>query len=56
MRRVYQNAQEIAEDWLRKIKYTRLKNNYNVFSTDKNPINKENSIWGGKFKIGCLKT
>jgi hypothetical protein len=26
MKRVYQNTQEIAKDWLRKIKYTRFKN------------------------------
>jgi hypothetical protein len=26
VRRVYQNVQEIAKDWLRKIKYIRLKN------------------------------
>ena len=26
MRRVYQNAQEITENWLKKIKYTRSKN------------------------------
>jgi hypothetical protein len=26
VRKAYQNAQEIDKDWLRKIKYTRLKN------------------------------
>jgi hypothetical protein len=53
MRRVYQNAQEIIKDWMRKIKYTRLKKLYSAFSTDSS-IKKENSIQRGKFKIECL--
>jgi len=27
-----------------------------VFSIDEGPIDKENLIWEGKFKIGCLRT
>ena len=28
----------------------------NVFSTNEDLISKENSIWGEKFKFGCLRT
>ena len=54
-RKVYQNAHEIAEDWLKKIKYTRLKNFNNVFSIDEDSIGKENLILE-KIKIECLRT
>ena len=54
MRRIYQNTQEIAEDWWGKIKTYKIGEFNSVFSTDEGPISKENSIWRGKFKIGCL--
>ena len=44
MRRVYQNAQEIFEDRLRKIKYTKLKKSYNVFLIDEGAINNKKKI------------
>jgi hypothetical protein len=54
--KIYQNTQEIVEDWLGKIKIYKIGEFDSVFSTDKGSIGKENSIWGGKFKIGCLMT
>jgi hypothetical protein len=54
--KIYQNTQEIVEDWLGKIKIYKIGEFDSVFSTDKDSIGKENSIWGGKFKIGCLMT
>ena len=56
MWKIYQNTQEIVEDWLGKIKIYKIGEFDSVFSTDKGSIGKENSIWGGKFKIGCLMT
>jgi hypothetical protein len=47
------NCQKLVEkDQIYKVR----KKSDSVFLTDKSPINKENSIWGGKFKIGCLRT
>jgi hypothetical protein len=42
--RIYQNAQEVAEDWLRNIKIYKIEKLGSVFSTDKDLIGKENSI------------
>jgi len=54
--KIYQNTQEIVEDWLGKIKIYKIGEFDGVFSTYKSSIGKENSIWGGKFKIRCLMT
>jgi len=41
----------MAKDCLRKIKI----GFDSIFSTNKNPINKETPIWGEQFKFGCLR-
>ena len=53
---IYQNAKKIDEDWFKKIKIYKIEKFDNVFLIDEDPIDKENSIWGGKFKIECLRT
>jgi hypothetical protein len=45
VRRIYQNTQQITEDWLRKIKIYKIEKFYNVFLTDEGPIGK------GKFNL-----
>jgi hypothetical protein len=41
VRKIYQNTQEIAEDWLRKIKIYKIKKFDSIFPTDEGPIDKE---------------
>jgi hypothetical protein len=43
VRKGNQNAQKIAKDWLRRIKIQKIKFD-SIFSTDKDPIGKENLI------------
>ena len=43
VRRIYQNTQEIAEYWLKKIKIYKIEKFDNVFFIDEDPIGKENS-------------
>lgn len=40
-RRIYQNTEEITEDWLRKIKIYKIEKIKNIFSTNEGPIDKE---------------
>jgi hypothetical protein len=44
VRRIYQNAQEVVEDWLRKIKIYKIEKLDNVFLTNEGLIGKENLI------------
>ena len=53
---IYQKTKEIIENWLRKIKIYKIGKFDSVVSTGKGPFGKENPIWGGKFKIECLRT
>jgi hypothetical protein len=54
-RKVYQNAHEIAEDWLKKIKYTGLKNLAMYFQL-MNALLEKKIQFEKKIKIGCLRT
>jgi hypothetical protein len=44
VRRISQNTKELIKNWLRKIKIYKIRKFNSVFSTDKGPIEKENSI------------
>jgi hypothetical protein len=43
-RRTYQNAQEIAKDWLKRIKIYKIGKFDTIFSTNEDPIGKKISI------------